>query len=120
MPPANVHMTVRQTSATTSIIDIEGEISAFAEQPLMDAYTRANGAATRAFILNLSRLEYMNSGGIGLLVTLLIRIQRQKQRLLVYGLSDHYQHIFQLTRLNEAIGIYDGEAAALAAAAAAR
>ena len=58
----------------------------------------------------------MNSSGIGLLVTLLIRVNRQKQRLLTYGLSEHYQHIFELTRLNEAIGMYDSEDAALAAA----
>jgi anti-sigma B factor antagonist len=57
----------------------------------------------------------MNSSGIGLLVTLLIRVQRQKQRMLAYGLSDHYQQIFMLTRLDEAIGIFASEAAALAA-----
>ena len=57
----------------------------------------------------------MNSSGIGLLVTLLIRANRQKQRLLAYGLNEHYRHIFELTRLNEAIAIYDSEAAALAA-----
>ena len=61
----------------------------------------------------------MNSSGIGLLVTLLIRVNRQKQRLLVYGLSDHYRHIFELTRLNKAIGVYGSEAAAIAAAGAA-
>ena len=57
-------------------------------------------------ILNFSGLEYMNSGGIGLLVTLLVRANRQKQRLLAYGLTDHYRQIFELTRLDEAIGIY--------------
>jgi len=61
----------------------------------------------------------MNSSGIGLLVTLLIRINRQRQRMLAYGLSEHYRHIFELTRLNEAIGVYDDEAAAVAAASAA-
>jgi anti-sigma B factor antagonist len=45
----------------------------------------------------------------------LIRAQRQQQRLLACGLSDHYKQIFDLTRLNEAIGIYDTEAEALAA-----
>jgi anti-sigma B factor antagonist len=60
----------------------------------------------------------MNSSGIGLLVTMLIRVQRQKQKLLAYGLSEHYQQIFELTRLNEAIGIYGSEAEALAALAA--
>jgi anti-sigma B factor antagonist len=32
------------------------------------------------------------------------------------GLNDHYRQIFSLTRLDEAIGIHDTEAAALAAA----
>ena len=60
----------------------------------------------------------MNSGGIGLLVTLLVRANRQSQRLLAYGLSDHYRQIFELTRLDEAIGIHDDEQAALGAAGA--
>jgi anti-sigma B factor antagonist len=31
----------------------------------------------------------MNSGGIGLLVTLLVRANRRSQQLLAFGLSDH-------------------------------
>lgn len=116
MPKANVKMTVRTVTATTSIIDILGEVSSFAENVLAEAYAQASSPTTRVVILNFSGLEYMNSSGIGLLVTFLIRANRQKQRLLAYGLSEHYQHIFELTRLNEAIGIYETEAAAVAAA----
>jgi anti-sigma B factor antagonist len=115
MPHADVVLNVRKINNTVSIIDIKGEISAFAEDPLMEAYAEANTPSTRSIILNFGGLEYMNSSGIGLLVTLLIRVNRQKQRLLAYGLSDHYKHIFELTRLNEAIGIYDSEADVLAA-----
>lgn len=118
MPEANVKMTVRTVTATTSIIDIQGEVSSFAEHVLTEAYAQASSPTTRVVILNFSGLEYMNSSGIGLLVTFLIRANRQKQRLLAYGLSEHYQHIFELTRLNEAIGIYETEAAAVAAASA--
>ena len=110
MPQANVVMNVRKPTNTVSIIDIEGDVSAFAEDTLMEAYTEASSPTTRTIILNFNGLEYMNSSGIGLLVTLLIRINRQKQRMLAFGLSDHYKHIFELTRLNEAIGIYDTEA----------
>jgi anti-sigma B factor antagonist len=60
-----------------------------------------------------------NSGGIELLITLLIRINRQKQRLLTYRLSKHYRHIFEMTRLNQAIGVYDTEEEALNGARAA-
>src|SRR6266704_3865894 len=116
MPQANVVMKVRKVSDTASIIDIEGEVSAFAEDTLMEAYAEASTPTTRVIILNFGRLEYMNSSGIGLIVTLLIRVNRQKQRLLAYGLSEHYHHIFELTRLNDAIKIYDSESAALAAA----
>jgi anti-sigma B factor antagonist len=117
MPEAKIAATVRRVSSATSIIDIQGDVSAFAEDVLMGAYAESSTPTTRNIVLNFSGLEYMNSSGIGLLVTLLIRVQRQKQRLLAYGLSDHYRHIFELTRLNEAIGIYDSESAALAAAA---
>ena len=114
MPQANVNMHVRRIDATTSIIDIQGEVSAFAEKVLMDAYQEASTPTTRNIILNFAGLEYMNSSGIGLLVTLLIRIKRQKQHLLAYGLSEHYRHIFEITRLNEAIAIYDSESKVLA------
>ena len=51
-----------------------------------------------------------------LLVTLLIRVNRQKQRMLTYGLSEHYRNIFEITRLSDAIHIYNTETEALAAA----
>ena len=57
----------------------------------------------------------MNSSGIGLLVTLLIRANRQGQTIAAFGLSAHYRDIFELTRLDEAIHLYDTEEAALAA-----
>ena len=62
-----------------SIIDIHGEVTAAAENALMDAYTQAGDHNARVIILNFAGMEYMNSSGIGLLVTLLIRINRQKQ-----------------------------------------
>lgn len=116
MPQANVVMNVRRVNATTSIIDIQGEVSAFVERVLMEAYAEASTPTTRTIILNFSGMEYMNSSGIGLIVTLLIRINRQKQRLLAFGLSEHYRHIFEITRLSDAIKIYATEDEALAAA----
>jgi anti-sigma B factor antagonist len=117
MTEATVSMTVRTPNERTSVIDIEGEVTAASEAALMDAYGRASGESTRWVVLNFTDLDYMNSSGIGLLVTLLVRANRQKQRLLAYGLTDHYRQIFQLTRLDEAIGIHGTESEAVAAAA---
>ncbi|HVL53432.1 MAG TPA: STAS domain-containing protein [Actinomycetota bacterium] len=116
MTQETAQLDVRHVDSTTSIVDITGEITANSEGPLMDAYQRATGDHTRSVILNFSDLEYMNSGGIGLLVTLLVRANRQKQRLMAFGLTDHYKQIFELTRLDEAVGIFDTEQDAVAAA----
>lgn len=116
MTQANLTVSVRNLDKTISVLDIQGEINAFAESELMNAYNEAVSNGSQNIILNFTGLDYMNSSGIGLLVTMLIRVQRQKQHLLAYGLSDHYLQIFELTRLNEAITIYPTEEAAIDAA----
>lgn len=118
MPQAQVTMDVRRVGDNASIIDIQGELTGFAEGVLMEAYEQASEGGVGAIILNFEGLEYMNSSGIGLLVTLLIRVNREKQRLLTCGLTEHYRHIFELTRLDDAISINDTEQEALAAAGA--
>src|SRR5947207_1422620 len=100
----------------TATIELSGEINSAAESQLDAAYGRASGPGVRTIVLDFSGLDYMNSGGIGLLVTVLVRAQRQRQQVLAYGLSDHYRQIFELTRLDEAVGIHDSEPAAMAAA----
>jgi anti-sigma B factor antagonist len=116
MPQAQVTMDVRKVGEKICVIDIEGDLTAFSEDVLMDAYNQASDGNVRALILNFEGLEYMNSSGIGLLVTLLIRVNREKQRLLTYGLTEHYRNIFQITRLDDAISIFDSEDEAVRAA----
>jgi anti-anti-sigma factor len=116
MPEAKLTVAVRKPAEGIAIIDLQGEVTGFAEQILMDAYAEASNGKTRTIILDFTDLEYMNSSGIGLLVTFLIRAQRQKQSMFACGLTEHYQQIFELTRLNEAIAIFPGAAEAVAAA----
>ncbi len=116
MPEAATTFEVREPSEQSRVIDIQGDITAASEDVLMEAYTRASDDGVQAIVLGFTGLDYMNSGGIGLLVTLLVRAQRQHQRVLAFGLSEHYRQIFELTRLDEAMSIHDSEDEALAAA----
>lgn len=112
-----VTMDVRQGPHGTAIVDIRGDVTSACEPVLMSAYESAGGAGAKRLVLNFSGLDYMNSGGIGMLVTLLVRANRQHQQLAAFGLSEHYRQIFELTRLDEAISIYQDEQSALADAA---
>ncbi len=84
----------------------------------MDAYHEASGERTKRVVLDFRELEYLNSSGIGLVVTMLVRANRAGQQLAAFGLTEHYRHIFELTRLNDAIAIHDDERAALGEVAA--
>lgn len=108
-------LAVRDGGDGVRVVDVVGDVTPASEAALMGAYARACDGA-RAVVLNFDRLDYMNSGGIGLLVTLLVRAQRERRRLLACGLSDHYRQILSLTRLDEAIAIHDSESEAVAAA----
>ena len=102
-------------SGAVATMRIAGDVTSASESELMAGYTEAVEAGAGAIILDFSGLEYMNSGGIGLLVTVLVRAQRGGVRLLASGLSDHYREILSLTRLDEAIEIHQDEGAAVAA-----
>lgn len=113
----DVAMTVRRPGPRVAVIDIVGDVTADAKAALEAAYDEI-GPSARAVVLNFTGLGYMNSSGIGMLVTLLVRTNRNRQRLLAFGLSDHYTEIFSLTRLDEAIAVVDDEDAAVSTVAA--
>jgi anti-anti-sigma factor len=115
MQPASVAIHTRRPAPSVAVLDIQGELTAASEASVMEAYSPVDGASVKLIVLNFNDLEYMNSSGIGLLVTLLVRINRNGQRLAATGLNEHYRQIFEVTRLSEAIAIFDSEATALAA-----
>ena len=81
MGAPTITMDVRRVGETTAVVDIRGDVTAACEPVLMSAYEAAGGSATNRLVLNFAGLEYMNSGGIGMLVTLLVRANRQHQQL---------------------------------------
>jgi anti-anti-sigma factor len=116
MTDVATRLEVRTPAPGVSVIEISGEVTRESDAALSDAYLRAaDGAQT--IVLAFDKLDYMNSSGIGLLVTLLVRAQRARQSILACGLTEHYRQIFELTRLDEVISIHDTEDAALAAVA---
>ena len=115
MSETTLTMDIR-TQGSAGIIDIKGDVTSASEERLMDAYGAATDKGAKRVVLNFEGLDYMNSGGIGLLVTMLVRAQRRGQKVSAFGLSDHYKQIFQLTRLDDAISIYETEQDALAGA----
>ncbi|MBI1258376.1 MAG: anti-sigma factor antagonist, partial [Chloroflexi bacterium] len=95
------------------IIDLHGEINSSVEAALNSAYDRAEAEDKDTIILNFSDVSYMNSTGIALIVGLLARARKTHRTLTVFGLSEHYADIFNITRLADFMNILPDEQSAL-------
>ena len=102
-----------------AVIDVRGDVDAFAEETLNAAYAEAVGGDSTAVLLNFDSVGYINSAGIGLIVVLLAETLKSSRRLLACGLSDHYREIFEITRLADLMGIFPDETSAITNASAA-
>lgn len=110
-------LAVRKVSDWTSIVEIRAETIPAVERALFEAYNQAMASGVRTLVLNFHRLEDLTASGITLLIRLLARARQHAIQFLAVGLKDHHRHIFQLTRLDQAIPVYESEFEALQAAA---
>jgi anti-anti-sigma factor len=101
-----------------AVLDIVGDIDRTADTPLQQAYDQAVMDDASAVLLNFGEVGYINSTGIAVIVSLLARARKERRVISAYGLTEHYRHIFSITRLSDFIGIYQDEDTAMGSAGA--
>ena len=112
MTASELKVTVRGRG-DVAVLDIVGDIDRDADAPLRRAYDQAVAEGGASVLLNFGKVGYINSTGIAVIVGLLARARKERQPLAACGLTDHYQHIFSITRLSDFIGIYQDEDSAV-------
>jgi len=84
---------------------LEGRIDRDALGTLDAAYATAAGRNPSVVELDFHGVDYINSTGIALIVGLLGKARSQGRAVRAVGLSEHYRHIFEITRLSDFIEI---------------
>ena len=102
-----------RSADTGLIIDLRGDINGGADTVFNAITQQALDQKPHALLLNFNGVGYINSTGIALIVGLLAAARKNGIPLRTYGLSDHYQEIFTITRLSDFMTIVANEAAAL-------
>jgi anti-anti-sigma factor len=96
------------------VLDIIGDVTTTAEAAILAAYEEQAAAGARKFVLNFTRVEYVNSSGIAIVIHLLTRMRRQDQRLSIFGLNRHFQKMFHIVGVDRYSKMCETEAEALA------
>lgn len=99
-----------------AVIALNGQIDREALAPLNAAYDEIHLAGPASVLLDFGAVDYINSTGIALIVGILGKARAEGRSVLATGLTAHYQHIFEITRLSDFIAVYPDVDSALAGA----
>ena len=97
------------------VVDLVGDINRGAEAAMTTAW-EAVRMRPAAVVLNFTEAGYINSTGIAVIVGVLARARTEGIPLRAYGLTQHYQEIFQITRLADFLAITTDEDSAVGGA----
>jgi anti-sigma B factor antagonist len=94
-----------------AVIELSGEVDGSAAAVLTAAYERAvsgsNGPEPLStVVLDFAAVDYINSTGIALIVSVLARARAERRKVVACGLSAHYREIFDITRLSDFIELF--------------
>lgn len=92
-------------------VRLSGDLNGRADETLAGAYAKVVALGSKQVDLDFSQVGYINSTGIALVVRLLADARRDGRTVRAFGLTEHYQEIFRITRLSDFMEIVEGDAA---------
>ena len=110
------HVRERPDGTPVAVVELRGQLDGAAGADMAPIYTEATRSGdVTAIVLDFHGVDYINSTGIALVVGLLGEARADDVEVRVYGLSEHYRHIFDITRLTDFVTFFDDEPTAVAA-----
>ena len=93
------------TGGAMPVIELRGQVDRDAEAELLEAFARASADA-KSVALDFTRTDYINSTGLAVIVQILARARASGVAVHAFGLTDHYRHIFEITRLVDFVTLH--------------
>ena len=96
-------------SKSIPIIEITGEVDLYNTKDLKDLFDQMIKQGKYKIVLNLKNVPFMDSSGIGTIVTSMYKLRKYDGDLKVCNLFGSVAKVFNLTRINTSIEVYPEE-----------
>lgn len=103
----------RPVNGSTVIMDLAGDFTRYAEEEMLRTYQQVSAQGFTSLLYNFTGISNINSSGIAVLIGIVSEARRKSQKLIVFGLTDHYIKVFNMIGLPKYIDIVDSENQAL-------
>ena len=98
-----------------AVLDINGEIDLYNAPEIKETIKKQMDGGLKKVIINLDNVSYIDSSGIGALISSLSNLKKVGGGLKIIKINDTVRKVFELTKLTSFFEIYDSEDEALAA-----
>jgi anti-sigma B factor antagonist len=98
-----------------TVLRFEGDIASTSKDAVLGTYQGLPKATVKQILLDFTKVEYINSSGIALVIQLLIEAAGAGQKVGAFGLSAHFNKVFTMVGITKYAGLFPGQAEALAA-----
>ena len=95
------------------ILDIQGEIDLYNAPEIKDTMQKLIKAQKYSIIINLEKVSYIDSSGIGALISSLSNLKKYQGSLKIINVYASVKKVFELTKLTSFFEIYDSEEEAI-------
>ncbi len=95
------------------VIDMSGEVTSFSEKVVQEAYEKFTEDGVKKIGLNFENVSYINSAGMAIIISMLTQSRKMKQSLRAWGLTEHFQKIFDMVGITKYMPHFNDEGKAL-------
>ncbi len=107
----------QREESNVTILEIIGEIDLYNSQEIRHVLQDLASKADARVLMNLARVNFIDSSGIGSLIAGATALQKAKGRLCLVNLQSPVKRVLEITAVNTFFEIHDAEASALASLA---
>jgi anti-anti-sigma factor len=100
---------------SVTILRFEGDIASTSKDAVLGAYQALPKATTKLILLDFTKVDYINSSGIALVIQLMIEASNSEQKVYAFGLSAHFTKVFTMVGITKYAQLFADQDAALAA-----
>ena len=97
-----------------TILRFEGDISSTSKDAVVGAYQSLSKESVKTILLDFTKVEYINSSGIALVIQVMMEAANAGQKVSVFGLSAHFQKVFTMVGITKYATLSSDQATALA------
>jgi anti-sigma B factor antagonist len=98
-----------------TVLRFEGDIASTSKDAVLGTYQGLAKETNKLILLDFSKVDYINSSGIALVIQLLMEAANSAQKISAFGLSAHFTKVFTMVGITKYAGLFPSQAEALAA-----